>query len=572
MPTVPGLVPTVAPSSQGTPEFSPNVPVEAFGGAIGHALQGLGQAEEGVGDKLWQRALEIQRDKNEIAVDRADTTFMDGVAKLHADFTTKKGENAEAALQDYTKGIQKLREDTSKTLTNTESQQMFMRQSGGTMRSMIVAGATHAARELQGARIQAIDARVATYQGLAAASDDPAVVNDARAKSAALIRTKHSVLGTPDMAEDEINKGEAAFLAGHIQNVSKNDPYTAKALLETNREKLGAYYNQTQDIVTAQARSQGAQTIGQGIWAQNVDVNGPKISLGEMEAKAEEEARKKFPDDDIAALHAKNAVSARWNMYQQAKAMDQRESKNDIYGMLLSGKVQNLKDLLATPEGVAAWKTLDEVQQKGLEKEIENYVKHKADIVSKDHYAKLWNMAHSDDPKAVMEFLNTPLLSQGLNQPDLEKLTNLRIKMTKEPKADPRAIAGMGYLRDARGQALTDMGVYKRAGNEEAYDKFVGALVDAIEDYHNVNKKPPGRKEIVDEIAPALMQSHTVPRFFGQFTGKEYNYVVDEKYAQDMKDRAAEVGRTVDDRDIRRAYVHELMERYRKSKATDGTK
>ena len=44
---VPGLVPDQTPSLGGSPEVSLGVPTDAFGGAVGHALSGLGHDIEG---------------------------------------------------------------------------------------------------------------------------------------------------------------------------------------------------------------------------------------------------------------------------------------------------------------------------------------------------------------------------------------------------------------------------------------------------------------------------------------------------------------------------------------------
>ncbi len=60
MPQAPDLVPSVAPTTSGVAGPSVNVPVDAFGGAVGHALSGLGSAVETASDRIWERAVQIQ--------------------------------------------------------------------------------------------------------------------------------------------------------------------------------------------------------------------------------------------------------------------------------------------------------------------------------------------------------------------------------------------------------------------------------------------------------------------------------------------------------------------------------
>src|SRR5580698_9795593 len=92
-PTVPGLVPNQVPDAK-LPNIDLPVPVDAFGGAVGKALEGLGGAIEQGSDRIWQQAMQFQNLQNETAAKNADAKYMMESGKLHAEFINKEGLNA----------------------------------------------------------------------------------------------------------------------------------------------------------------------------------------------------------------------------------------------------------------------------------------------------------------------------------------------------------------------------------------------------------------------------------------------------------------------------------------------
>src|SRR6266446_3115149 len=109
MPQVPGLTPTAQPGAY-APEVNLPVPVDAFGGAVGHALEGLGGQVEQASDRIWQRAVEMQGLQNETEAKEADAKYMMQSGIMHADFINKEGLNAgPAALQKHIQELQNLR-------------------------------------------------------------------------------------------------------------------------------------------------------------------------------------------------------------------------------------------------------------------------------------------------------------------------------------------------------------------------------------------------------------------------------------------------------------------------------
>src|SRR5882762_4292072 len=149
MPQVPGLVPTATPSMQGTSELNVNVPTDAFGGAVGHALSGLGNAVEGAGDKIWQRAMEMQNLQNETDAKNADSQYMMEAGKLHADFSALEGTQAKEAYPKYMEDLQNKRTEIRAGLSNNMAMKMYDGSSLSTMGRSIFNGAGHAAQQMK---------------------------------------------------------------------------------------------------------------------------------------------------------------------------------------------------------------------------------------------------------------------------------------------------------------------------------------------------------------------------------------------------------------------------------------
>src|SRR6266436_4354778 len=161
MPTVPGLTPTAQPSAL-APEVNLPVPVDAFGGAIGHALEGLGGQVEQASDRIWQRAMEMQGLKNETEAKEADAQYMMKSGIMHADFVNKEGLNAgPEALQKHIQELQDLRVSIRGGLSNPAAQRMYDGSSLGFMGRNIFNAAGHSGQQMKVAANGASDARIA---------------------------------------------------------------------------------------------------------------------------------------------------------------------------------------------------------------------------------------------------------------------------------------------------------------------------------------------------------------------------------------------------------------------------
>src|SRR5712671_5388311 len=94
MPQAPGLVPTAQPSLGGAPEVSLPVPVDAFGGAIGHALQSFGQDLSHATNEIWGQVVANKNLQNETEAKDADAKYMMQAGIKNEEFKQREGLNA----------------------------------------------------------------------------------------------------------------------------------------------------------------------------------------------------------------------------------------------------------------------------------------------------------------------------------------------------------------------------------------------------------------------------------------------------------------------------------------------
>lgn len=566
MPQVPGLVPEVKASVGATPEVNVAAPVEAFGGAVGHAISGLGKAVDHAGDEIWKQAVKIQEMQNKTEADRAETEYMEKTGLMHAEFNALQGGNATKAYPKYIGDLKTSREEIRGRLSNDAVRRAYDSGTQSTMGRTIFSGGAHAAMQARAAQIDAVGKKLSVTMSRAATADNEDEFRIERQKALDLAGEDNSLRGRNSTKEDEFNIN-SSLNSARIQHVAKTDPYRAEQMLNEQRKSLSAQeFKTTSDIVISSKRSTGAANIAQDVWSRSVK-DGTPGNLGEMQAQARKQAEVQFPNDEIAANHAEIAVSTLYNRKRQAETADQRDATNTISGLIMGG-VKTEQELLATPEGRDAYFKLPETVRKGIPAQINNYVRAANQPTNQENYRRLKGLAFSDNEEAVAKFLEADLTKEPLNQGDMNSLMSKRAsmlkQMSKDAKSDPRAVKAMGFIRAARGEQLQALRIYRRPDSPDEYDKFMGALHDSIENFQEINKKPPTEKQIIDEIAPTLLQSHSVPKLWGLYTGTEQNYVVPSEFADGIKAKATESGITLDDRQIRRAYIQTLMKRYSK--------
>src|SRR6267154_3078086 len=266
MPQAPDLVPSVAPSTGGIGDVSLPVPVDAFGGAVGHALSGLGSDIEKSSDRIWERAQQIQNLNNETEAKNADAKYMMDAGMLHADFSSKEGTAAQQAFPDYMKQLQDMRQKTRDGLSNPMAQKMFDASSLSVMGRTIFNGAGHAAQQGKVAASAASQARVDQMtDGIGNTPTDELTYQRYTRGIAAETRQQGEMHGwSPDQTAETSKQNISKAVASRVVGLARTDAIGAQAMFDRatkSGDLLPGMADRVQATVQTQFRQQGSRII-----------------------------------------------------------------------------------------------------------------------------------------------------------------------------------------------------------------------------------------------------------------------------------------------------------------------
>jgi hypothetical protein len=509
MPQVPGdLTPTQRPSDQGTPELNISVTPDAFGASIGHALQGVGSDLSQAGDRIWQRAVEIQNLNNEAEVDRADAKYMERAGILHAEFSAKQGVEAQQAFPKYIQDLKDARTDISGGMTNPMSQKMFDKTSLSTMGRTIFNGAGHAATQTRMAAIDGVTQRLNSTVDKAATSEDPAEIEELRGKAQGLNYKLHQLKGQPDSVDDGERIINSSIDSNRVYNLAKTDPFKAKEMLDAKKGQITEQdYNRVDNFITSQRRAIGSANIANEVWAQGRgDGDKPELSESDMVAIGKKQANETAPDDPIFAQHVENAIHAKYTREKQSERQATWDAKQEIAVAMQNGAT-TLQELQANPKTAAAIQQLPPREQNAIPAQLNRYVK------ARDYADNQRNMTVLDGLRKndVLSFLDIDPTDAKykLSQSQIRTVMGWQAELKKNQNQDPQVNRAMSWIRGSMGSQLQALGIYHRNGKEpDDYDHFTGALSEAISEWTSAKGKPPDSKDVTETIAPQLLKTH----------------------------------------------------------------
>lgn len=573
--TVPGLVPDVAPTTSGTPNIDIPVPVDAFGGAVGHALEGLGSAVEQGSDRIWSRAMEIQDMNNRSEADTAVTKYMETVGKIHADFSALQGADAQQAFPKYIKDLQDARTGLRGTLTNPTVQRMFDSESLSTMGRTIFNGAGHAAEAAKMAAINSLTNRIKATTDLAATSDNPADVDAAKHRLSGLSFQLNTLRGTTDQSTiEETEKTINSSLDFNvIKNTAKKDPWAAEKMLNERRSGMtAADFDHAQDIVLTQQRSIGSVNIANSVMADNKDETGkPEASLEDLESQVRAKAKKLAPDDPATEQHAIQALHGLWNQKRYADRQFKYDNLDTVNNAIQNG-VRDIQELRANPEVAAAIDNLPPQEQMKIPGKINAYNAARDKVMNETSMTRIAGLRNND----VESFLNLdptdPKL--GLNQVQQRTVMGWQREDKKRQNDDPRVSRALGWMRGAFGSQLQALGVYNRTkDNTEDYDHMTGTLQNALDVWQQAHGGSPATyHDVIEKIGPQVLQQRSTPTWFGLSSTKTpfYTQEVPEDFTKGYK---ASVNPNATDEEIYKGYTRMLLKSlYNKPQASDGAR
>lgn len=572
MPQAP-LSPTVDSTSGGTPNVGLSVPVEAFGGAVGHALSSLGDQIHRSSDQLWQRAVEMQNLENETNAKRADTEYMTKAGMLHAEFSSLEGLSAKQAYPQYIKNLQQSRDDIRKSLNNPMAQKMYDASSMNFMGRSIFNGAGHAATQAKVASVNASKSRVQSLTDNIGANPED---DEGFQRSISSIQAETRSQGAQGgWSEDQIkatsDANVSSAVATRVTSLARSDPFAAQRMYD-NAVKQKAMNPIDASRVQASIQTQSRQAIPRGISAEvNADLDHPAAegvpekSLEDRIAEAQSKAEPYAKNDPLLPDFVKQRVIADYNRSKAIQRDANQRSEQTIAGALMTGNkegilpksVDELK--LINPEVSAAWDSLKPTTQK-------KYMAAMAHNANGDkvawtnetlaNYQKLKGMA-VDSP---VEFLAKDVISESMPTSGKKELINQQQRLRQQAQTDPRVGRALQVLTpDLQAAGLT------KKDNLEGYYQFVGSMQDALDDFNRDSKKVPSVEEIRTMGARLMQEQVQSGKWFGFMDGKTplYQMPVPEDKSTEIKADPywAKAGVTPNDSMIRRIYVAQEYKR-----------
>lgn len=530
----------------GTPKVSVNTPVAAFGGVVGQAIEGAGKGLEKFGDEIFHRAIALQDLKNESEKSDAVAQYEMEAGKLHAEYQSLRGKDAVDGQAKYNKDLNDLRVNIRDGLSNDMTRKMYDSTSLSVMGRSIFNGAGHAANQnKEWAKNSAASEIEANNNYIHQNPNDENALKQGLQNSERLIRgTVQHIAGWDDKQTDvEVAKVQSKALLSRISGKAKTEPAEAEQMLKEYRSRLfGNDVDTAENVVRNQLHSTGARVIADKVMdSANLEaVEGkPSDTLESLLKRGDEIAHEHAPEDRQLVDYVRNQIKGAYTARQQSIKDVEYRNADMISNAMQQFRPQSLDQLKATsPQLEGLINNMRPDKRLALERQINSYNAALRRQGNDDEFNRLSGMAES--PEGREELLNTHDLGKyGLSQPQMNKIMNLQKGLRKDIEGDPRVNRAIGQFRAAKGSDLEALGIFRRTDqNKDDYDKFSGAMRQAIDTWVDVYKKPPTEKDIVDTIGPQIIRQQVQSKWFGLTTGKsdpEFKQPVPKDIAEKIK-------------------------------------
>jgi hypothetical protein len=516
MPTAPGLTPTAVPSVY-EPEVHLDVPVDAFGGAVGHALQGLGGQIEQSSDKIWQRAVEMQGLQNETEAKNADAKYMMESGKMHAEFINKEGLNAgPQALQQHIQELQDKRVEIRNSLGNPAAQKMYDASSLGFMGRNIFNAAGHSGQQMKVAGNKASDSRIDLAKtSIGENPEDDINVRRMQRVIESETEAKGRTSGwTPEQIEATKQSEVSEAVMHRIAGISKTNAPKAQRMLDDAIEH-GAIRPQDaeriQATVQTQFRDQGSRFISDKVLAGRRNGDEENKPVQDYIDTALDEAKKYSTKDPLFQDYVRNRVVTDYNRQKAVETDADNQNVRTIGQALLKGNKEgalptSIEELKSIDPAVGpAWDAIsrDPKKQQAVLKQLESNAKGDRVVTTPENLQQFHTfrgqaLAGTDDERA--EFLAHNFATEGkmtISQRNqlMTMQDQLKHRAALATTDDPRIARALRFLKPD----MIAAGIDPRGGEQprKDYYGFVGAMQDQLDQYQ---KDHPGKLPTMEEV------------------------------------------------------------------------
>jgi hypothetical protein len=554
MPTAPGLVPTVAPSAY-APEVNLPVPVDAFGGAVGHALEGLGSQIEQSSNQIWAQAVNLQNLQNETDAKNADAKYMMESGKAHAAFINLEGVNAGPdALNKHIQELQDMRTKYRDEL-NPAAARMYDASSLGFMGRNIFNAAGHSGQQMKVAANGAADARISmAQQNMGQYEDDPVTQQRSVRQIESEVDAKGRNSGWTD-EQIELTKKDAVSTgyANRVMAIAKTNAPRAQRMLDEAVEKgmiTENTANKLQATVQTQFRDQGSRFISDKVLGDRRNGDEENKPVQEYIDAAMEEAKKYAVKDPLFPDYVRSRVVADYNR-QRAVETDADNMNTRTIGQALvkangEGNLPtSLEELKAiNPDVSKAWDEMgrNPAKQQAVLKQLEQNAKG-VNIPTTPENMQMFHtyrgqaMAGTDEERAAFmahDFGTEAKMTLTQRNGLMTMQDQMKHQAAISAASDPRTSRALSMLKPD----LVVAGIDPRGGddNRKDYYSFVGGLQDQLDQYGKDHPgKLPSREEIRTMGSQLMQEQVTSKGIFWDSKEPMYKLTVPEEEAARIK-------------------------------------
>lgn len=179
-------------------------------------------------------------------------------------------------------------------------------------------------------------------------------------------------------------------------------------------------------------------------------------------------------------------------------------------------------------------------------------------------------LSPQSSPSDLKDFLSQDFGSKAMPQPEVARLIKLQGEVFKNSAKNPALNSALSML------ANTDPAVRQilsQDKNSDDRNQFTGALHEAIEQYMELNKKPPNDKDLQVIGAQLMRGMHSQHFWFQSSTSPLYNVPVPDKDKDQITEALTSAGQPVTDAAIRKVFIaNRFNEFFTKGTMTDDGK
>lgn len=513
MPQVPYVpYPTAEPSDQGVPEIRLDTPGVAFGTTIAKAIEGFGATLEHSGDKIFQRAVDLQNLQNQNEATQLKANYILKAGDMQAEFLNREGANAgPAALKQHSAALEDLRKQTISQASNPAVRRLANSEMLGQLATHVFQAARYSGSQVKVATREAAKSGIEAYMIDAVQDPHDEERFQRNAQKVRVLEYEQAAahgLGV-DVAENNVNRDIELMKARRITELVKNgESFEAEKMYKEYKGQLGTHGPQVAAQVLQSQRTVSSRIIADTILAQirrPFEEGEKQPSEQELLDQAMKMVDQQDSTDPVLKDYVRQQVMAGFRQEKQVRANALYDNQQILQSAMQSGNVTNITQLqAASPAAGAAFHALPPSEQNAWPGKINRFIAARDYQENQEELTRLRGLRETDP----QEFLKVEPTQMKLNQAQMRTVMDWQKQARAHPEGNPNFNRAMATIKQSMGPTLEALKIFNRTEqNKDDYDYFRGNLSTQLEIFYKEHGRQPTNEELLTKIAPPLLRS-----------------------------------------------------------------